>query len=94
MEITTSTHRYQLDDWLVIRTNNDGHQAVVVTELWPEWRYADFEHMDSEKTQAALRRVMDRALALPESAWHMSCSNGWCGKCEGWNSFNDEGPGA
>ena len=84
----TAPFQYRIDDWLVIRTDANGHQACIVTECWPEWGRVgtDAEERISPEYFASRKyAVLKRALLLSEPEWlAMSCDTGWCGKCEGW----------
>lgn len=91
MKITHSGFDYETEDWLVIRTDQDGHQAVLITELWSEWlpAHATWRFDDDQVQAAVLARAIHRT---PPEAWQALCgpvggdrgqANGlaWCGRC-------------
>lgn len=73
---------YVSDDWLVIRKDENGHEACINTEMWDCWDSANFNDLTEYEQEQAKIRVIAFAATLPESAWLlMNCSTGWCTKC-------------
>lgn len=73
-------YTYIVDDWLVIRTDENGHDSGISTELWPEWGKVGVNEVSPEYLEKAKARVIRRAKQL--NLWPLGCHNGYCSKCE------------